>query len=97
MKHIQTFESFINEAIDINYWAEYNTGSAPGMPRSYQNKSKDFNGTFDLALDEWMRDADEGGEISDKEIANVKKLAKEFYQKAGWISVSVIHAMITQI
>jgi len=34
--------------------------------------------------------------IKGSEIAAIKKLAMEFYKKAGWISVNVIQAMISQ-
>jgi hypothetical protein len=96
-RHIPTFESFINESIDVKYWAEYNLDSSGQSTEHFAEKSKDFEETFEDAVTEWNAEAD-GAEnrIKGAQIQKIKKLAQEFFKKAGWISVNVIQAMIAQ-
>jgi hypothetical protein len=93
MKHIPTFDQFVNEGFDAKYWADYNTDGN----KEFANKSKDFEDTFSLAVSEWNNEAD-GAEnrIKGSQIQKIKKLAQEFFKKEGWISVNVTQAMIAQ-
>ena len=97
MKHIKEFKSFIGEAIDTKYWADYNTDTSGQGNKEFANKSKDFEDTFEDAVVNWNQEAD-GAEnrIKGSQINKVKKLANEFFKKEGWISVNVIQAMISQ-
>jgi hypothetical protein len=96
-RHIPTFESFINESIDIKYWEDYNTDTSGQGKKEHEVKSKDFEDTFEDAVVYWNQEAD-GAEnrIKGAQIQKIKKLAQEFFKKAGWISSNVIQAMIAQ-
>lgn len=97
MKHIQTFENFLSEAIDTKYWADYNTDTSGQGKKEHEVKSKDFDDTFSLAVSDWNAEAD-GAEnrIKGAQVDKIKKLANEFFRKEGWISVNVAQAMIAQ-
>jgi hypothetical protein len=96
-KHIPTFESFVNESIDVKYWEDYNTDTSGQGKKEHEVKSKDFEDTFEDAVVYWNQEAD-GAEnrIKGAQIQKIKKLAQEFFKKAGWISSNVIQAMIAQ-
>ena len=103
MKNIKSFEAFVNESIvnesiDVKYWAEYNDDAGvQGQSKHYSDKSTDFEDTFEDAVTEWNQEA-EGAEnrIKGAQIQKIKKLAQEFFKKAGWISINVVQAMIMQ-
>ena len=86
-----------NEAIDTKYWADYNTDTSSKGPKEFADKSKNFDDTFDFAVENWNKFA-EGPEnrVKDASIGKIQKLAKEFFKKEGWISVNVVQAMIAQ-
>jgi len=96
-RHIPTFESFINESIDVKYWEDYNTDTSGQGKKEHEEKSTDFEDTFEDAVVYWNQEAD-GAEnrIKGAQIQKIKKLAQEFFKKAGWISSNVIQAMIAQ-
>lgn len=111
-KHIPTFESFVNElnssisrvesgdlseSIDVKYWEDYNKDTSGQGKKEHEVKSKDFEDTFEDAVVYWNQEAD-GAEnrIKGAQIQKIKKLAQEFFKKAGWISINVIQAMISQ-
>lgn len=93
MKHISTFEDFVNEAFDSKYWADYNTGGK----KEHEVKSKDFEDAFEDAVVIWNQEAD-GAEnrIKGAQIQKIRKIADEFFKKEKWISINVIQAMIAQ-
>jgi len=90
-------ESVSNESIDVKYWSDYNTDTSGQGQKEHEVKSKDFEDTFEDAVVYWNQEAD-GAEnrIKGAQIQNIKKLAQEFFKKAGWISSNVIQAMISQ-
>jgi len=81
---------------DVKYWTDYNVDTSGQGKKEFAIKSKDFEDTFEDAVSEWNREAEKESMIKGSEIAAIKKLAMEFYKKAGWISVNVIQAMISQ-
>jgi hypothetical protein len=83
-----------NEAIDVKYWTDYNTDTSGQSDPEFAIKSKDFEGTFKEAVKDWNDIGEDP--ITSAEAEKVKKIAKEFFNKAGWISVNVAHAMIAQ-
>jgi hypothetical protein len=87
----------VNESIDTKYWADYNTDTSGQGKKEHEVKSKDFEDTFEDAVVYWNQEAD-GAEnrIKGAQIQKIKKLAQEFFKKAGWISNNVIQAMIAQ-
>ena len=90
-------ESVSNESIDVKYWSDYNTDTSGQGQKEHEVKSKDFEDTFEDAVVYWNQEAD-GAEnrIKGAQIQKIKKLAEEFFKKAGWISSNVIQAMIAQ-
>ena len=90
-------ETEILEAIDTKYWAGYNTDTSGQGNKDFEEKSKDFDDTFSLAVSDWNDEAD-GAEnrIKGSQIDKIKKLAQEFFKKEGYISVNIAQAMIAQ-
>ena len=86
-----------NEAINTKYWADYNTDTSGQGKKEHEVKSTDFEDTFEDAVVYWNQEAD-GAEnrIKGAQIQKIKKMAQEFFKKAGWISSNVIQAMIAQ-
>jgi hypothetical protein len=91
-------ESYTNESIDVDYWADYNTDTSGQADPSFADKSKNFAATFKLAVDDWNDNNEMGeeNEITPAMAKKVEKIAKEFFKKTGWISVNVAGAMISQ-
>jgi hypothetical protein len=90
-------ESVTNEAIDTKYWADYNTDTSGHGDPAFANKSKDFEDTFEEAVESWNDEADgEENQIDDDQARKIEKLAKEFFKKERYISINIIHAMIAQ-
>ena len=87
----------VNESIDVKYWSDYNTDTSGQGKKEHEVKSKDFEDTFEDAVVYWNQEAD-GAEnrIKGAQIQKIKKMAQEFFKKAGWISSNVIQAMIAQ-
>jgi hypothetical protein len=97
MRHIKLYEEFANEAMDTKYWEDYNTDTSGRGKKEHEEKSKDFEDTFEDAVDYWNEEADdEENRIEDAQIQAIKKLAQEFFKKTGWISINVVQAMIAQ-
>ena len=87
----------LSESIDVKYWEDYNKDTSGQGKKEHEVKSKDFEDTFEDAVVYWNQEAD-GAEnrIKGAQIPKIKKLAQEFFKKAGWISSNVIQAMIAQ-
>ena len=84
----------IKDDFDSSYWLDYNNDN---YQEEFYEKSKDFNSTFEEAIDEWNSVAEsEENEIHDEEVSYIKNTAKKFFNKEKWISISIIHAMIAQ-
>jgi hypothetical protein len=97
MKHVKTFENFLNEAIDTKYWLDYNKDTSGQMPKEHMIMSKDFDDTFSLAVSDWNAEADSAAErIKGDQVKKIEKMAMEFFKKEKQISVAIIHAMIAQ-
>ena len=90
-------ESVTNEGIDVEYWADYNTDTSGHGDPSMAMKSKVFDITFEEAVESWNDEAEgEENQIDGKQADKIERLAKEFFKKAKYISVNIIHAMIAQ-
>ena len=98
MRHIKLFEQLVTESMDIKYWTDYNDEAGRTFAaKEFAEKSKDFDETFEEAVDDWNNEADgDENRIKSDQINNIEKLAKEFFKKAGWISINVVQAMIMQ-
>jgi hypothetical protein len=85
------------KSIDTKYWADYNEDtSIQGSPAKFSEKSTNFEDTFTIAIWEWNFEAEKGNTLEDTQTEEIKELATEFFNEEKWISVNVIHAMISQ-
>jgi hypothetical protein len=84
------------ETIDTKYWAGYNTDTSGQGKKEFANKSNDFEETFEDAVVAWNQEAEKDAMIKGAQIQKIRNLAQEFFKKEKWISVNVIHAMISQ-
>ena len=85
------------KSINTKYWADYNEDtSIQGSPAKFSQKSTNFEDTFTIAIWEWNFEAEKGNTLEDTQIEEIKELATEFFNEEKWISVNVIHAMISQ-
>jgi hypothetical protein len=86
-----------NEAIDTKYWMDYNVDTSGKSPKDFADKNKNFEDCFSHGVSEWNSEA-EGAEnrIKGAQIDKVKKIAKEFFNKEGFITVNIVLAMIMQ-
>ena len=83
--------------IDTNYWSDYNTDTSGQGNKDFAEKSKDFDDTFSLAVANWNAEAEDAeNRIRGSQIDKIKKLAREFFKKEGYISVNITQAMIAQ-
>lgn len=100
MKNLLTFERFINESVDVKYWADYNDDTSGQGNKKFAEKSNKFDKNFfNNAMISWNEEADDSENMLrplSPAYSKVYKIAQEFFKKAGWISVNVIHAMIAQ-
>jgi hypothetical protein len=87
-----TNESVVKESIDTNYWIKYNKN--PNGESSQSKKSNNFEYTFKDALNDWNSEGEDV--VSGSDAQKIKKLAKEFFDKEGYITYNIVYAMIMQ-
>jgi hypothetical protein len=85
-------ESVVKESIDTNYWIKYNKN--PNGESSQSKKSNNFEYTFKDALNDWNSEGEDV--VSGSDAQKIKKLAKEFFDKEGYITYNIVYAMIMQ-
>lgn len=92
MKNIKGFEDFINESVNVKYWADYHEKST-----KITSTSKVARAVED-EVEEWNLNNEDGkdNEVTNKDEKKVMNLAHDFFKAAGWISADVIQAMIAQ-
>lgn len=91
--------SSVNESIDVKYWSDYNDDTSGQSNKKFAEKSKKFDKNFfNDAMNSWNSEAEGDSTLRafTAEYTKIYKMAEEFFKKAGWISVNVIHAMIMQ-
>ena len=94
MKHIPTFDQFVNEGFDAKYWEGYHEKS----PKITQLSGMVIQHEVEAEVEEW-NDNNEEGPSNEVKPAGEKKviaLANQFAKAKGWISSDVIEAMIAQ-
>jgi hypothetical protein len=91
-KNGQTIISALNEAVDVEYWADYNDDTSGQSPKNFSEKMKNLEAAFKMAVSDWQKE----DSMSSSEISSIHKMAEEFFKKAGWISPNVVQAMIAQ-
>ena len=85
-------ESVVKESINTNYWIKYNKN--PQGKYSQSKKSNNFEYTFKDALNDWNSEGEDV--VSGSDAQKIKKLAKEFFDKEGYITYNIVYAMIMQ-
>lgn len=94
---IHESEEVNEKAMDTKYWTDYNKDTSGRGEKEYEEKSKDFEETFEEAVVNWNREADSAeNRIKGAQIQNIRNMASEFFKIEKWISVNVIQAMIMQ-
>jgi hypothetical protein len=89
----------LQESVDVDYWADYNTDTSGRGKKEHAEKSTKFNKDFfNKAMNSWNSEADSGSGLRafSSEYSKIYKMAEEFFKKAGYISTNIIHAMIMQ-
>jgi hypothetical protein len=91
-------ESIVNEkAMDTKYWIGYHDQGMSYAADEFKIKSKDFEDTFEEAVDDWNAEADgDENKIKGAQVKKIEKMAIEFFKIEKWISVNIIQAMIMQ-
>lgn len=92
MKKVKLFEDFINESVNVKYWADYHEKS-----KKITSVSKVSRAVED-EVEEWNLNNEDGkdNEVTNGDEKKVMNLAHDFFKAAGWISTDVIQAMIAQ-
>lgn len=92
MKHAKLYEDFINESVNVKYWADYHEKST-----KITSVSKVARAVED-EVEEWNDNNENGkdNEVTSGDEKKVMNLAHDFFKAAGWISADVIQAMIAQ-
>jgi len=104
MKHIKTFENFLNEGMqDLSYWKDYEVDTSPqaGMNKWMADKCKTMPEVLkciDKSIDAWNAEAeaDGGDRVSKPSEKHIGDLAIQFYKKFGYINGNIVSAMIMQ-
>ena len=82
--------------MNTEYWLDYNIDTSGQGKPEFADKSTDLESTLKEAIDDWNTEADDENQIESNQIPNIEKLASEFFNEEHWISVNIIHAMISQ-
>ena len=92
MKKVKVFEDFINESVNVKYWADYHEKS-----KKITSVSKVARAVED-EVEDWNLNNEDGkdNEVTNGDEKKVMNLAHDFFKAAGWISADVIQAMIAQ-
>jgi len=96
MKHIPTFDQFVNEGFDAKYWEDYHDSGEKGKMKNPNDIM--IQQEVEACVEEWNDNNDMGkeNEVDQKGEKTVIALAKQFVKAKGWISSDVIDAMIAQ-
>lgn len=95
-KYLAEGRLFKEQKIDTTYWAEYNQDTSHQSPKHYSEKSQEFESAFKEAIAEWNNEAELDSKIEEEETQEIRKMAEEFFNIENWISINIIHAMISQ-
>ena len=101
MKHIKTYESFLNEASGLDYWKDYEVDtSIQGGPDWMSKKCSSMSEVIkciDDSISEWNANAEsKDDKVSKSAEKQIGDLAMQFFKKFGYINGNIISAMIMQ-
>lgn len=102
MKHIKTFESFLNEGNGLDYWTQYaeDTKNSVGQPApAWMSKPcktmSEVIKCVDSAIKDW-NGTSEDGPISKSAEQHIGDLAIQYFKQFKTINGNIITAMIMQ-
>ena len=99
MKHIHTFESFLNEAYDpLAYWSDYAAGNGQ-EPKWYNDevkRSSDIAKLVDKVIKNDQAEADIPFEVDARDEKALVKLATQYFDQFKTINGNIISAMLMQ-
>jgi hypothetical protein len=99
MKHINTFESFLNEANDLSYWKDYAEGHQQS-PKWMNDEAKTVSAVvalIDKCIKNWNQEVEEkGNEIPKSSEKHIGDLAMNYFKQFKSINGHIIDAMIAQ-
>ena len=98
MKHIQTFESFLNETNGLDYWKDYEVDTSNQSDPKMANKctsQSEVTKCIEDAIQEWYQESEEN-ELSFKDKDKINDLAMKFFKKFNYINGNIVLAMIMQ-
>ncbi len=100
MKHIKTFESFLNEASGLSYWGDYakdTSGQAPAWMSQEAKSISEVTKLIDQSIKYWNDEAESAEDRvpkgSEKRIGD---LAMQYFKQFKSINGNIISAMIAQ-
>ncbi len=100
MKHIKTFESFLNEASGLSYWADYaedTTGQAPAWMSKEAKTVSELVKLIDQSIKYWNDEADSADNKVPKGSEKlIGELAMQYFKQFKTINGNIISAMIAQ-
>ena len=98
MKHIKTFENFLNEANGLAYWSDYAEDTSNQAEAWMSEPCKDMSSVLkcvDKSIDAWNKEA-EDGPISKSAEQHIGDLAIQYWKQFKTINGNIISAMIMQ-
>ena len=100
MKHIKTFESFLNEASGLAYWGDYDndtTGQAPAWMSKEAKTVSEVVKLIDQSIKYWNEEADSAdSKIPKGSEKLIGELAMQYFKQFKTINGNIISAMIAQ-
>jgi hypothetical protein len=103
MKHIHTFENFINETAaqggGLAYWKDYEKGhhSSPSWMSKLVNNEREVKKLVDKCIDHWNDNADTPSDkVPAKSAEVIQTLASSYFEEFRNINGNIITAMIMQ-
>jgi hypothetical protein len=101
MKHIKTFENFLNEANDLSYWKSYdkdNTGQSPDWMSKEAKTTSEVVALIDKCIKHWNDHASKEGtdRVSKPSEKHISDLAMQYFKQFKSINGHIIDAMIMQ-
>ena len=98
MKHIPTFENFINEGTDLSYWTQYAKDTSGGQAEDWQNKEVTSMSELVALIDKCIKNWNDNGEsnVPKSSEKHIGDLAMQYFKKFKKINGNIIGAMIAQ-
>jgi hypothetical protein len=101
MKHIQTFENFLNEGNALSYWTQYAKDTSSGQAEEWQNKeaktTSEVTALVDKCIKHWNKNNQWGeSDVPKSSEKHISDLAMQYFKQFKSINGNIIDAMIAQ-